>query len=61
MFKTLMADVRIIFDRDPAARNWLEVLFCYPGLQALVFHRLAHALYLIGIPLIPRLISHLAR
>jgi serine O-acetyltransferase len=57
----LLADFRIIFERDPAARNWLEVLFCYPGLQALVFHRLAHWLYCLGIPLIPRLISQVAR
>ncbi len=61
MLSTLLADFRIIFERDPAARNWLEVLFCYPGLQALVFHRLAHWLYRQGIPLIPRLISQVAR
>jgi serine O-acetyltransferase len=30
----LLTDLRTIFERDPAARNWLEVLFCYPGLQA---------------------------
>jgi len=57
----LLADFKIIFERDPAARNWLEVLFCYPGLQALLCHRFAHWLYQIGIPFIPRLISHLAR
>ena len=61
MLSTLLADFRIIFERDPAARNWLEVLFCYPGLQALLFHRLAHWLYSIGIPFIPRLISHISR
>lgn len=61
MLKTIQADFSIIFDRDPAARNWLEVLFCYPGLQALVFHRLAHWLYLLKLPFIPRFISHLAR
>jgi serine O-acetyltransferase len=55
------ADFRIIFDRDPAARNWLEVLFCYPGLQALLMHRFAHQLYKLNIPFIPRLISHIAR
>jgi serine O-acetyltransferase len=58
---SLIADFRIIFERDPAARNWLEVLLCYPGLQALLFHRISHWLYNLGIPLIPRLISHLAR
>ena len=61
MLKTLLADFRIIFDRDPAARNWLEVLICYPGLQALMFHRLAHGLYNLGIPFLPRLISHISR
>ncbi|MDF5709240.1 MAG: serine O-acetyltransferase [Nostoc sp. S4] len=61
MLSTLRADFRIIFERDPAARNWLEVLFCYPGLQALLLHRLAHWLYSVGLPFIPRLISHLAR
>ncbi|BAY76060.1 serine O-acetyltransferase [Nostoc linckia NIES-25] len=61
MLSTLSADFRIIFERDPAARNWLEVLFCYPGLQALLLHRLAHWLHNVGLPFIPRLISHLAR
>lgn len=57
----LRHDFRIIFDRDPAARNWLEVLFCYPGFHALCLHRLAHWLYRRKIGLIPRLISHLGR
>jgi serine O-acetyltransferase len=61
VLNALITDFRIIFDRDPAARNWLEVLFCYPGLQALVFHRFAHWLNLLGLPFIPRLISHLSR
>jgi serine O-acetyltransferase len=57
----LLNDLRTIYERDPAARNWLEVLFCYPGLQAVVFHRLAHWLHKIGIPFIPRFISHISR
>lgn len=61
MLEILSADFRIIFERDPAARNWLEVLFCYPGLQALLFHRFSHWLHILGIPFIPRLISHLSR
>ncbi|MEB3292354.1 MAG: serine O-acetyltransferase [Synechococcales bacterium] len=61
MLNTLITDFRIIFDRDPAARNWLEVLFCYPGLQALLFHRFAHFLYKLQLPFIPRFISHIAR
>jgi len=61
VLKALIADFKIIFDRDPAARNWLEVVFCYPGLQALVLHRFAHWLYSLGLPFLPRFISHLAR
>ncbi|MEO1404336.1 MAG: serine O-acetyltransferase [Cyanobacteria bacterium J06635_1] len=61
MLKSLFADFKIIFDRDPAARNWLEVLFCYPGLQALLMHRVAHRLWHLGLPFVPRFISHLAR
>ena len=61
MLSALITDFRIIFERDPAARNWLEVLFCYPGLQALLFHRLCHWLHLLGIPFSPRLISQFSR
>ena len=61
MLKAIVHDFRIIFERDPAARNWLEVVFLYPGFQALVMHRLAHWLWNIGIPFVPRLLSHLAR
>ncbi|MGK7926311.1 MAG: serine O-acetyltransferase [Spirulina sp.] len=61
MLSTLIADFKIIFDRDPAARNWLEVLFCYPGLQVLLFHRVAHWLYHLGLPFLPRFLSHIAR
>lgn len=61
MLSTLITDFRIIFERDPAARNWLEVLFCYPGLQALLMHRIARWMHNVGIPFLPRLTSHLAR
>lgn len=61
VLNSLVADFKIIFERDPAARNWLEVLFCYPGLQALVMHRFSHRLYGWHLPFIPRLLSHLAR
>ncbi len=54
------SDVQVVFDKDPAARNILEVLL-YQGLHALLLHRLAHALYRHRIPLIPRLISQIAR
>jgi serine O-acetyltransferase len=61
VLSTLLADFRIIFERDPAARNWLEVIFCYPGLQALLLYRVAHRLQQFNLPFIPRFISHLAR
>lgn len=61
LLNNLSADFQIIFERDPAARNWLEVLFCYPGLQALFWHRVAHWLYCCQIPFIPRGISYFIR
>ncbi|NJN75692.1 MAG: serine O-acetyltransferase [Synechococcaceae cyanobacterium RL_1_2] len=61
MFSNLVADFQIIFERDPAARNFWEVLFCYPGFQALGFHRFSHGLFRLGIPFIPRFLSHIAR
>jgi serine O-acetyltransferase len=60
-FEPLWTDFCIIFERDPAARNWLEVLFCYPGFHALCLHRLAHWLYKRRVSFIPRFISHLGR
>jgi serine O-acetyltransferase len=61
MFRTLREDIRAIFAKDPAAKNYVEVLLCYPGLHALIGHRFAHFLHRIGIPLIPRLVSHVMR
>jgi serine O-acetyltransferase len=61
VLKSLAADFKIVFERDPAARNWLEVLTCYPGLHALALHRLSHWLWNVGMPLVPRLLSHLSR
>jgi serine O-acetyltransferase len=57
----LWQDFQIIFDRDPAANNWLEVLICYPGFHALALHRLASWLWQNRFPLLPRLLSHLGR
>lgn len=57
----VVRDFHAIFERDPAARNWLEVLCCYPGFHALVLHRIAHWLYCQGLPFLPRLISHIGR
>jgi len=54
-------EIDAIFDRDPAARNPLEVVLLYSGLHAVVYHRFAHALTKARVPLIPRLISQMAR
>ena len=56
----LRDDVRAIFANDPAARNIAEVLL-YPGLHAIVLHRVAHALWQRRIPFLPRLVSQIAR
>ena len=54
-------DIKVIYEKDPAATNLAEVLFCYPGLQALISHRIAHKLAYWGVPFIPRFISYLTR
>jgi serine O-acetyltransferase len=54
-------EVRAIQERDPAARNPFEVVMLYSGLHAIVLHRVAHALWVLRIPLVPRMISQLGR
>ncbi|MEI7639920.1 MAG: serine O-acetyltransferase [bacterium] len=54
-------DVKVVFERDPAAKNVFEVVFMYPGFHAIVLHRLAHFLWKIKIPLFPRMISAFSR
>lgn len=54
-------DIQTIYDKDPAARNLAEVFFCYPGLHALICHRICHKLNYWKIPFIPRLISQISR
>ena len=61
MFKSIWADLAIIKERDPAAKGTLEILLCYPGLHALVLHRISHGLWQAGLPLLPRLLSQLGR
>jgi serine acetyltransferase len=55
------AEIKACFERDPAARNVVEVLLCYSGLHAIMAHRLAHRLYGWGVPVVPRLIMAAAR
>ena len=56
----LSGDVQAAYDGDPAAKTPGETIFCYPSLAAMTNHRIAHVLYKLGVPLIPRIISEMA-
>jgi serine O-acetyltransferase len=56
----LETDLKAAYDGDPAASSRAEILFCYPGVSALINHRLAHELYQLHVPLLPRMMSELA-
>ena len=55
------ANIEFAMERDPAATNWLEVFLAYPGIHALMLHRVSGALLGLGLPVLPRLLSHLGR
>lgn len=59
--KILIEDITTPFERDPAAVSLFEVIFLYPGVHAIILHRIAHQLWLWRIPFIPRALSHLNR
>ena len=61
MFARLREDIRIVFDRDPAARTFFEVLTTYPGLHAILWHRISHGLWKLGLKWLARFSSTLAR
>lgn len=61
MFALLREEIRVVFERDPAARSVLEVIFCYPGFHAIINHRIAHFFYRHKCFLVARMISHLSR
>lgn len=61
MFRELREDIRSVFDRDPAARSFWEVLTCYPGIHALIMHRLAHWLWSHRLRWMGRFTAHLSR
>jgi len=61
MFNSLREDIEAVFQRDPAARSRLEVVLCYPGVHALIFHRVAHACWRRGWLLAGRFVSQLGR
>jgi serine O-acetyltransferase len=56
----LDSDIRAAFEGDPAAKSLDEVVFCYPGIAAVIRHRIAHRLYLLGVPMLARIIAELA-
>jgi cysteinyl-tRNA synthetase len=60
-WNAIKRDFHAVFERDPAARNTLEVLLAYPGFHAILIHRITHSLWELKIPVIPRLLSHIAR
>jgi len=61
MLKKLKEDLSIVFERDPAARSYLEILTTYPGVHAILFHRVAHRVWGIKLFWLGRLISHISR
>ncbi len=58
--RILYTDIKAMFTGDPAAKSYSEVIFCYPAIQAMIHYRVAHELLLMGIPIIPRIITELA-
>ena len=61
MFDALRRDIRTVFERDPASRSRLEALLCYPGVHALIFHRVGHRLWGAGWVGTARFVSHISR
>ncbi|MBP7331781.1 MAG: Serine acetyltransferase [Firmicutes bacterium ADurb.Bin373] len=61
MFSGLRKNIRVVMERDPAARSALEVILCYPGFHAIIMHRLAHRFYRRRWFVTARLISHISR
>ena len=60
-FLRLREDIKCVFERDPAARHTLEIITCYPGVHALLLHRLSHRLWNLRLKWIARLLSNLGR
>jgi len=61
MWRSIQEQIDTIFREDPAATSTLEVLICYPGLHAILLHRIAHFFYRIGLRLLARIVSQIAR
>ena len=58
---SLKKDIKAIFERDPAAKNILEVITCYPGFHAILVHRVAHFFYRLNLVFLPRILSQIGR
>ncbi len=58
--RILSTDVKAVFDGDPAAKDYREVILCYPSILAISYYRLAHALWEKGVPVIPRMITEIS-
>ncbi|WP_213974068.1 serine O-acetyltransferase EpsC [Tepidanaerobacter acetatoxydans] len=61
MLDTIKQDIRVVFERDPAAKSVVEIILCYPGFHAILLHRMAHSFYKHNLILIARLISQINR
>jgi serine O-acetyltransferase len=61
MFRAIKEQIDTVFERDPAAKSRLEIILCYPGVHAILLHRIAHRLYKWDVPLLPRVISQFSR
>jgi serine O-acetyltransferase len=60
IYSLLETDIRAAYDGDPSARSTEEVLLSFPGVKAIIYHRIAHALYSLGAPVVARIIAELA-
>src|SRR3972149_4439053 len=61
MFRRIRNDIKVIFERDPAARSVIEILLCYPGFHVMRFHHAAHWLWTHDLRLLARFLSHISR
>ena len=61
MFDYLKEDIKCVFDRDPASRNYFEVVTTYPGVHAIIFYRVANRLWKFGFKWVARMLSHIGR
>ncbi len=61
MFESLKGDIKAVYDRDPAVRSTMEIIFCYPGFHAMLFYRMSHALWRRKFYFFGRFLSHIGR